>query len=218
MTNSKRLKYLKQMLDDYKMGDNEKYKKEIEVLSWAFKQCHKNACRNLNLKHNKHGLHKRKIKFYSPLLMSNDSNALDYQFEINEALKVYSDDLAKYADDWHGDSYYTKLHSCKIKTEVINGVLYGVADCEVDGNWDDTDTAQMKKYLEGQYSDGWGEGFAQRELLECEEEYTDTCEDENGEEYEETYTERYGLYCSFWNGSPDWCIKTDEEMKVANAK
>lgn len=155
-----------------------------------------------------------KMKFYNPLSMSNECDAIEYESEINEVLKKEDDDLAEYADDYHGDSYYKKLRSCKIQTEAIDGVLYGVAICEVDDDWNDTDTEQMKQYLSGQYSDGWGECFEQKEILEYEEEYTETCEDEDGEEYEETYTEPCGVYCSFWSSSPKWFIKTDKEMGV----
>ena len=153
-----------------------------------------------------------KIKFYSPL-STNIGEAIDYQDKIDASLKKDNCDLADYADEYHGDSYYKKLHSCKIEAEAIDGVLYGVAVCEVDDDWNDTDTAQMKKYLTGQYSDGWGEGFEQHEIDEYEDEYTDYYENEDGEENEYTETETCGIYCSFWDGNPEWCIKTESEMK-----
>ncbi len=156
----------------------------------------------------------KQMKFYNPLSLTNDEEAIKYKDEINEALKTFDDDLAPYADDYEGDSYYKKLHSCRIRTEEVNGVLYGLAVCEVADDWNETDTEQMKEYLSGQYSDGWGECFEQAEILEYEEEYTEIHEDEDGKEYEETYTEAVGLYCSYWNGRDDWFIKTAEEMGI----
>ncbi len=157
------------------------------------------------------------LKFYSPLRLFGDDDygidPLEFQQDIETALEKDDIDLARYADDYHGDSYYKKLHSCKLETDVVNGRLYGVAVCEVEDDWNDTDTAQMKEYLEGQYSDGYGEGFEQHEIAECEGELTERYEDEDGEEQEETFLYTYGIYCSFWECNDNWFIKTEEELK-----
>jgi len=153
------------------------------------------------------------IKFFSPLELNINEEPLEYRSLIDDALEEDNADLAEYADAHSGDSYYKKLRSCKIQTEEIDGVLYGVAVCEVYDDWNDTDTAQMKEYLEGQYADGWGEGFEQHEIDEYEEEYPIYDEDEDGNEIEDVETETVGVCCSFWSMDGNWFIKTEDEMK-----
>ena len=86
--------------------------------------------------------------------------------------------------------------------EVYNGKLYGLATCTVSDDWNDTDTEQLKEYLTGQYSDGWGEGFEQREIFKTDEIYNDTYDDT-------TY-----VYVSFWQDK-GFKIMTEAELKVA---
>ena len=80
------------------------------------------------------------------------------------------------------------LHRTKITVEWINGKLYGVCTASVDDDWTDSDTEQFKDYLIGQYADGWGEGFEQREI--------DTSDGE--------------LYVHLWSWE-NWSIQTEEE-------
>lgn len=125
-----------------------------------------------------------------------------YATELAEALGNEDVDLAEYADEYHGDSYYKKLKSVKMGLEVYNGKLYGLATCTVSDDWNDTDTEQLKEYLTGQYSDGWGEGFEQREIFKTDESYNDTYDDT-------TY-----VYVSFWQDK-GFKIMTEAELKVA---
>ena len=109
--------------------------------------------------------------------------------------------------------YYKKLHKVRMDAEWIGRKLYGVAICEVDDDWTDDDTAQLKEYLSGQYSDGWGEGFELREIDSFTE--TETCEeyDEEADEYYESEWEvRYDVYISFWQGD-NYRIMTEAELK-----
>ena len=139
--------------------------------------------------------------------------AEDYAAELFEALEKDDTDLAEYADDYHGATYYKKLRKVTMSAEWYGGRLYGLATCEVDDDWTDDDTAQLKEYLSGQYSDGWGEGFEQREIASFTE--TETCEeyDEEADEYYESEWEvRHDVYISFWQGD-NYRIMTEAELK-----
>lgn len=111
------------------------------------------------------------LKIYNPLIaqIASESNcftapAEEYAAALLEALENDDADLAEYADDYHGATYYKKLHKVTMSADWYGGRLYGLATCEVDDDWTAEDTAQLKEYLSGQYSDGWGEGFEQREV------------------------------------------------------
>ena len=161
------------------------------------------------------------LKIYNTLIaqIASESNcftapAEDYAPELFEALKKEATDLADYADDYHGSTYYKKLHKITMSAEWVGRTLYGLAACEVDDDWTDDDTAQLKEYLTGQYSDGWGEGFEQHEIDSYTE--TETCEEydeEDDEYYESEWDVRYDVYISFWQDK-DFRIMTEAELKA----
>ncbi len=93
---------------------------------------------------------------------------------------------------WYGekDSLNEKVHSLRVTVEEKNDRLYGVAVCEVRGELNPDELAELKEYCTGQYADGWGEGFEQRERK---------CAD--GE-----------LYVHFWR-SDKFFICTEQEME-----
>ena len=158
------------------------------------------------------------LKIYNTLIatIAGDTNeyhapADDYANELFEALKKDSTDLAEYIYEDDG-SIYGKVHKITISADWVNGKLYGLATCEVDDDWTDADTDLLKAYLEGQYADGWGEGFEQREVdsfteIETSEEY----DEEADEYYESEWEVRYDVYISFWQVD-NFRIMTEAEL------
>ena len=93
--------------------------------------------------------------------------------------------------------YYDKLDSVnfKVKSYVFDveerdGVLWGVAECEVYGELTDEELSTLKESISSQAADGFGEGFEQREIK----------------------TEDGDIYVHLWNSGADWSVSTEEEV------
>lgn len=87
-----------------------------------------------------------------------------------------------------------KVHSLSPDVEVWRGELWGVLEVKSHGELQGTEPDALKDFWSGQASDGWGEGFEQREIA----------------------TSDGDLCVSFWN-SEDYQIQTEQELKGQNA-
>lgn len=90
-----------------------------------------------------------------------------YEDSIRDAIQQanrQTGDLAQYI---HGDKAAMldgKVLSIVPSVEVVNDELMGCATVKLCEPLDEQETAALTAYLTGQYSDGWGESFEQREI------------------------------------------------------
>lgn len=91
---------------------------------------------------------------------------------------------------WYGekDTVNDKVKSVVFSAERVNNKLWGIAECRVVGTLNDQELTSLKEYISGQASDGWGEGFEQREI----------------------HTEDGDMYVHLWDFD-DWEIRTEQE-------
>lgn len=123
------------------------------------------------------------------------SFAIDCAKEINDFIEDYSEPeeehrgLMVYFDD--DPAVSEKVFSAIPSVKEINGELMGVFECQITEALTDNELRDLREYLLGQASDGWGESVEQRPIK----------------------TADYGeIYVSFWNDGSDWSLQTAEEM------
>ena len=127
------------------------------------------------------------MKFYSPLTADFFPNEPDYEDEFYdeyEGCPLDGHDLLQYANvvdeavkkdiaDFNGNlmQYYREDDSVRRKVvravpnvDEVNGELVGSLWVDTDAPLTAEEQAVFCAYISGQYSDGWGEGFEQREI------------------------------------------------------
>ena len=127
------------------------------------------------------------MKFYSPLTADFFPNEPDYEDEFYDEYEGYPQDghdLLQYADavneavkkdiaDFNGDlmQYYHEDDSVRQKVvsavpsvEIHGNKLCGCLNVELRESLNEGEQAVLCDYISGQYSDGWGEGFEQRDI------------------------------------------------------
>lgn len=89
------------------------------------------------------------------------------------------------------DSVSQKVQSFVFTVEEVNSRLMGVAECRVHGELTDEELEQLKDYISGQASDGFGEGFEQHPIKTT-----------DGE-----------IYVSLWSSEKNWSILSQDELE-----
>ncbi|MEA5057271.1 MAG: hypothetical protein VB047_06905 [Anaerotignum propionicum] len=156
------------------------------------------------------------LKLYMPLRATTYYDENDYGdlYQVDFETEVYPEELAEYEDEileaitnnrlpeekerglmkYYGnnDSVNAKVKCYDFSVENVRGNLMGVATLVLNAPLNDKEIEKIKEQISGQASDGWGEGFEQREI-KC-----------NGKE----------IYVSFWQ-SKNWGLHTAEELGIA---
>ena len=127
------------------------------------------------------------MKFYSPLtaeFFPNEPDWEDESYNEYEGCPLDGHDLLQYADavdeavkkdiaDFNGDlmQYYheddsvrSKVVSAVPSVKICGNKLCGCLTVELKETLLDDEQTVLCNYISGQYSDGWGEGFEQREI------------------------------------------------------
>jgi len=160
----------------------------------------------------------QELKLYMPLraVTYQDENDYGDLYQVDFEIDVYPEELAEFEDEIRAavighrledekrgmmdyydehDTVNAKVQKYLFDVEIIDGELMGVAVLTLNAPLNQAELTKIKETIEGQSSDGFGEGLEQREI-KC-----------NGKE----------IYVSLWN-SRDWSLKTAEEMGILEQK
>lgn len=70
-----------------------------------------------------------------------------------------------FMDHFHGaDSIKEKVESAVVSVKNIDGTLYGCTSVQIREFLEEAELQELCEYITGQYADGWGEAFEQREF------------------------------------------------------
>lgn len=142
--------------------------------------------------------------FYCPLVGNLDDEGEMYEAD-DEILVTYQDsikavmakgqapELGDMAQYFYGDKGVEhKLVSAEWTAECIKGRLYGKIVCRLKSQLTDNEKDVLKDWIEGENSDGLGEGFEQRPIP----------------------TDYGDLYVSYWHSEDDYFIFDSNEMST----
>lgn len=143
-----------------------------------------------------------KVSFYCPLTAQLNDHDGDYSetfgytincnaYQIEEALEGYQTRdicLAEYVGNHSG--LKDKLAFVEWNVEEVRGTLYGRIDCYITEELTPEETESLRDAICGQNSDGFGEGFEQREIR----------------------IDEGDLYVSFWNSGDSYFLETEDEF------
>ena len=87
-----------------------------------------------------------------------------YAAAISEQIEREGDHLEQYLDGENEPYLAAHVKSIQISVEEHGGELCGCATVVVDADLTERGWNDLQEYLSGQYSDGWGEGFEQRDI------------------------------------------------------
>ena len=129
------------------------------------------------------------------------SELADYEDEILKAIERNSlpEENRRGLMEYYGDkdSVNSKVKRYDFSVENVRGELMGVAILQLNAPLNDKELDTIKETISGQASDGWAEGFEQREIRTG-----------GGKE----------IYVSFWNSGKDWSLQTGEELGITEQK
>ena len=87
-----------------------------------------------------------------------------YAAAISEQIEREGDHLEQYLDGENEPYLADHVKSIRLSVEEHGGELCGCATVVVDADLTERGWNDLQEYLSGQYSDGWGEGFEQRDI------------------------------------------------------
>lgn len=155
------------------------------------------------------------MKLYMPLTVITYEIENDYGYKesLNEPLELGNYEMVDYIDEIleaierdslpeeihrglmhyydRKDSVNAKVARCDFSVEMVGDELMGLAVLTLNDDLNSSELEKIKDYVTGQASDGWGEGFEQREIE----------------------TDMGDICVSFWNYK-DWFIKSGEEIGI----
>jgi len=157
---------------------------------------------------NKENRETHRVKFYCPLTVKIDDpeeNEFEYveidvgilsnhEDKIREAVKAEIQrgggaDMSEYF--YGSEAVKGKLISIQWDIENVRGEIFGCIRAELAEPLTDDEKEELREWITGQCSDGWGEGFEQRPVKTGDSE----------------------LYISFWDSDEDWFLLDDDEFE-----